>query len=88
MKVGCFWLIKLEISATANPSHGDAKIVQLVRQTLRGTFDYGDTDCYVILRRNLSEFVSAWLSRTPCAAKLGRASGLGARSTCGRLGTS
>jgi len=44
MKVGCFWLIKLEISTTANPSHGDAKIVQLVRQALRGTFDYGDTD--------------------------------------------
>src|ERR1700682_2161699 len=71
MKVGFFWLIELEISTTANPSPGYAKMVQLVRQALRGTFDYGDTDCYVILRRNLRKFVSAWLSQTPCAVKVG-----------------
>src|SRR5712692_3018479 len=71
MHVGCLRLIELEIRTTANSSHGDAQLAQLVRQALRGTFDYGDSDCYVVLRRILREFVCTRFARASCAVKFG-----------------
>jgi hypothetical protein len=35
MNAARFWLIKLEIRTATNPTHGDARLVHLVRQTLR-----------------------------------------------------
>src|SRR5258708_2822702 len=78
--VGCFRLIKLEIPTAANPSHGDTQLAPLGRQTLRRTLDYRDCDCFVVLRKDLRELVSAWRSRTPCAVKIG----LRVRTACSR----
>src|SRR6266852_3436330 len=79
MYVGCFRLIEFEIRTATDPSHGDAQLVQLERQALRGALDHGDCDCYALLRRDLRDFVSAWLARAACAAKIG---------SCVRIGCS
>src|SRR5260370_9624325 len=71
MPVGCFRLVELEIRTAANPPHGDTQVDQSVSQTLRGPLYYADGDCYVIMRRNLREFVSTWLSRISYAVKTG-----------------
>src|SRR5260370_3916924 len=71
MHVGCFRLVELEIRTAANPPHGDTQVDQSVSQTLRGPLYYADGDCYVIMRRNLREFVSTWLSRISYAVKIG-----------------